>query len=146
MPDLIRYLVRAAGRDANFLLNVGPRPDGTLDPESVERLEGIGEWLAKYGDIDLRHARRADRAAEVGRFDAHRRHGLPARSRPSKAGDDGWLTLSGTEGLDAGSSHCFRRRCRQSKSRTKSTTGCSRSSSARAPTPSTWCSRGQVAA
>jgi alpha-L-fucosidase len=50
VPELIRYLVRAAGADANLLLNVGPRPDGTLQPEAVERLEGMGEWLAVHGE------------------------------------------------------------------------------------------------
>lgn len=47
--DLIHYLVRAAGYNANFLLNVGPKPDGTIQPEFVERLEGIGKWMAKNG-------------------------------------------------------------------------------------------------
>lgn len=47
--ELIGYLVRAAGNDANLLLNVGPRPDGTIQPEAVERLRGLGEWLRTYG-------------------------------------------------------------------------------------------------
>jgi len=47
--ELIHYLVRAAGYDANLLLNIGPRPDGTIQPEFVERLHAIGEWLATYG-------------------------------------------------------------------------------------------------
>jgi alpha-L-fucosidase len=47
--DLVGYLVRAAGNDANLLLNVGPRPDGTIQPEAAERLRAIGQWLAIYG-------------------------------------------------------------------------------------------------
>lgn len=47
---LIHYLVRAAGNNANFLLNVGPRPDGTIQPEFVERLQAIGAWLSKHGE------------------------------------------------------------------------------------------------
>jgi alpha-L-fucosidase len=47
--ELIGYLVRAAGNDANLLLNIGPRPDGTIQPEAVERLRDIGRWLKKYG-------------------------------------------------------------------------------------------------
>jgi alpha-L-fucosidase len=47
--ELIRYLVRAAGMNANFLLNVGPRPDGTIQPECVERLREMGAWLKKNG-------------------------------------------------------------------------------------------------
>jgi alpha-L-fucosidase len=47
---LIQYLVRAAGNDANFLLNVGPMPNGKIQPEFVERLQGMGQWLQKYGE------------------------------------------------------------------------------------------------
>jgi alpha-L-fucosidase len=46
---LIAKLVGAAGRDANLLLNVGPRPDGTIQPEAVERLRAIGDWMKTYG-------------------------------------------------------------------------------------------------
>ena len=46
---LIQDLVKAAGRDANLLLNIGPRPDGTIQPEAVQRLRQIGDWLAVYG-------------------------------------------------------------------------------------------------
>src|SRR5207237_236702 len=47
--DLIGYLVRAAGSDANLLLNIGPRPDGTIQPEAAQRLRDVGRWLATYG-------------------------------------------------------------------------------------------------
>jgi alpha-L-fucosidase len=49
VPELIGYLVRAAGHGANLLLNIGPRPDGTVQPEAAERLREIGRWLSKYG-------------------------------------------------------------------------------------------------
>jgi alpha-L-fucosidase len=47
--ELIGYLVRAAGNDANLLLNIGPRPDGTIQPEAAVRLRALGEWLQTYG-------------------------------------------------------------------------------------------------
>jgi alpha-L-fucosidase len=47
--ELVGYLVRAAGHGANLLLNIGPRPDGTIQPEAVERLRAIGDWLQTYG-------------------------------------------------------------------------------------------------
>lgn len=47
---LIKYLVQTAAKGANLLLNIGPRPDGTLPDESLERLEAIGEWLGRYGE------------------------------------------------------------------------------------------------
>ena len=49
-PELIRYLVRASGRNANLLLNVGPMPNGELPKEAVTRLQDVGQWLNKYGD------------------------------------------------------------------------------------------------
>ena len=45
----IGLLVNVVGRDGNMLLNVGPRPDGQIDPPQVERLREIGAWLGKYG-------------------------------------------------------------------------------------------------
>lgn len=48
--DLIRTLVEVASKGGNFLLNVGPEPDGTIQPEFQERLRTIGKWLAVNGD------------------------------------------------------------------------------------------------
>jgi alpha-L-fucosidase len=48
--ELVQYLVKAAGNNANFLLNVGPMPNGKIQPEFVERLKAIGEWLRVFGD------------------------------------------------------------------------------------------------
>jgi alpha-L-fucosidase len=47
--DLIGYVVRAAGQGGNLLLNVGPRPDGTIQPEAVDRLRQLGEFMAAHG-------------------------------------------------------------------------------------------------
>ncbi|MFN8431296.1 MAG: alpha-L-fucosidase [Spirosomataceae bacterium] len=46
--SLIQYLVKAAGFGANFLLNVGPMPDGTIQPEFTKRLAEIGDWMKVY--------------------------------------------------------------------------------------------------
>jgi len=48
--ELIQYLVKAAGNNANFLLNVGPMPNGKIQPEHVERLKAMGQWLGQFGD------------------------------------------------------------------------------------------------
>ena len=48
--QLIQYLVKAAGNNANFLLNVGPMPTGKIQPEFVERLHAVGEWMRKNGE------------------------------------------------------------------------------------------------
>ena len=50
VTDLVRLLVRAAGKGANLLMNIGPQPNGELPAVAVERLKGVGEWMAKYGE------------------------------------------------------------------------------------------------
>ncbi len=47
---LVRYLVRAASMGANLLLNIGPRPDGRLPDQSLERLREIGRWMRANGE------------------------------------------------------------------------------------------------
>lgn len=48
--DLIHYLVKAAGNNANFLLNVGPKPDGTIQPEFIQHLAEMGKWTKANGE------------------------------------------------------------------------------------------------
>jgi alpha-L-fucosidase len=43
-------LVRAAGNNSNLLMNIGPYPNGEIDPQFVTRLHAVGEWLGKYGE------------------------------------------------------------------------------------------------
>jgi alpha-L-fucosidase len=33
-----------------LLLDVGPTPEGTIQPDFVERLQAVGKWLEVYGD------------------------------------------------------------------------------------------------
>ena len=47
---LIHYLVNAAGRNANLLMNIGPQPDGCLPEVALERLKEVGEWMKTYGE------------------------------------------------------------------------------------------------
>lgn len=48
--QLIHYLVNAAGRNANFLLNVGPMPNGIIQSEFTDTLKEVGKWLHQYGE------------------------------------------------------------------------------------------------
>ena len=47
---LIQLLVRAAGKNANLLMNIGPQPNGELPAIAVQRLKEMGEWMATYGE------------------------------------------------------------------------------------------------
>jgi alpha-L-fucosidase len=48
--ELVQYLVRAAGKNANLLLNVGPMPNGEIPEQAVQRLREVGQWLDKNGE------------------------------------------------------------------------------------------------
>ena len=49
-PELIRMLADIISKNGNLLLNVGPRPDGSIPEPQTEALRGIGEWLAANGE------------------------------------------------------------------------------------------------
>ncbi|MCP5518880.1 MAG: alpha-L-fucosidase [Verrucomicrobiales bacterium] len=48
--QLIRHLVDIASKGGNYLLNVGPKADGSIPPESVERMAAIGAWMRVNGE------------------------------------------------------------------------------------------------
>ncbi len=50
LKECINILVNTVGGDGNLLLNVGPMPNGEIEPRQVERLKQIGQWLGKYGE------------------------------------------------------------------------------------------------
>ena len=43
--EVISILARTAGGDGNLLLDVGPMPDGRIEPRQVDVLEQIGAWM-----------------------------------------------------------------------------------------------------
>jgi alpha-L-fucosidase len=47
---LIQKLVDIVSKGGNFLLNVGPKADGTIPQPSAERLLAMGEWLEVNGE------------------------------------------------------------------------------------------------
>jgi alpha-L-fucosidase len=49
LEQCLHSLVRTAGGDGNLLFNVGPMPDGNIEPVQVDRLKEMGKWLEKYG-------------------------------------------------------------------------------------------------
>ena len=54
--QLVRMFAETIGMGGNMLLDVGPLEDGTLQPDQVERLEGLGDWIrsnseAVYGTV-----------------------------------------------------------------------------------------------
>lgn len=47
---LIRNLIEIASKGGNYLLNIGPKPDGTIPEPSLKRLTEIGEWMKVNGE------------------------------------------------------------------------------------------------
>ncbi len=47
---LIQNLIDIASKGGNYLLNIGPKADGTFPEASIERLRGIGDWMAINGE------------------------------------------------------------------------------------------------
>jgi alpha-L-fucosidase len=47
---VIRNLITCARDAGNYLLNVGPRPDGVVPEDSVHVLEQVGQWMHRNGD------------------------------------------------------------------------------------------------
>ena len=50
VKTIIQYLVKAAGNNANFLLNVGPMPNGNIQQEFIDTLKKVGEWINQFGE------------------------------------------------------------------------------------------------
>jgi alpha-L-fucosidase len=46
----IERLVKVVSRGGNYLLNIGPRGDGSVVEFEAEVLEGMGRWLKDYGE------------------------------------------------------------------------------------------------
>ena len=47
--DIVRNLVTCARGGGNYLLNIGPKPDGSVPEESVRILGAVGKWMARNG-------------------------------------------------------------------------------------------------
>ncbi|MBC8166830.1 MAG: alpha-L-fucosidase [Bryobacteraceae bacterium] len=75
--DLVRLLIDIVSKNGNLLLNIGPRPDGSISELQLDRLNALGRWLdvngegifdtkpwvrssAKEGDADVRFTRKGD--------------------------------------------------------------------------------------
>ncbi|MEO7718919.1 MAG: alpha-L-fucosidase [Capsulimonas sp.] len=45
----IQTLAKCAGGDGNLLLNIGPQPDGAVDPTQADRLRAMAAWMKTRG-------------------------------------------------------------------------------------------------
>ena len=50
LDECLTTMLKTVGGGGNLLFNVGPMPDGRIEPRQVERLKEMGNWLKKYGE------------------------------------------------------------------------------------------------
>ena len=50
VEKLVRNVIDTASKGGNYLLNIGPTPEGEIPQASIERLEGIGKWMSVNGE------------------------------------------------------------------------------------------------
>ncbi|MBN2244971.1 MAG: alpha-L-fucosidase [Candidatus Aminicenantes bacterium] len=50
VEDVIKNLIRIRARGGNMLLNIGPRPDGTISPPDEAILRELGQWMSLFGE------------------------------------------------------------------------------------------------
>ena len=72
--ELLEQLIYSIGLDGNYLLNIGPRADGTIDPKHAERLLEIGGWLKENGEAVYGTRGGPYTAAALGSFDLQRQN------------------------------------------------------------------------
>jgi alpha-L-fucosidase len=48
--EIISMVSKSACRGSNFLLNIGPAPDGSFPPEDRARLKALGAWMKVNGE------------------------------------------------------------------------------------------------
>ena len=46
---VIHTLIEVVAKGGSLLLGVGPKPDGTLTEEAIQRLKEVGKWMSKNG-------------------------------------------------------------------------------------------------
>ncbi|MGB2266932.1 MAG: alpha-L-fucosidase, partial [Akkermansiaceae bacterium] len=50
IESVLHEMIEVISRNGNFLINIGPRADGTIPEPQVERLRAMGDWLAINGE------------------------------------------------------------------------------------------------
>ncbi|MEY4675169.1 MAG: hypothetical protein RL148_2953 [Planctomycetota bacterium] len=49
-PEMVRNLVDIASKGGNYLLNIGPKADGSVPQQSVDALRAMGAWMRQNGE------------------------------------------------------------------------------------------------
>lgn len=94
--ELLYWIVEIASKGGNYLLNVGPKSDGTFPRESVTRLKEIGQWMqingdAIYGTTPWKTSREGPTVLEMAGTEHREKYGFNAEFTDQ----DFWFTQKG---------------------------------------------------
>ena len=78
---LIRNLIDIASKGGNYLLNIGPKGDGSVPAESVKSMQAIGAWMKVNGEAIYGTTASPFAKPRLGPLHAQGRDPLPARLR-----------------------------------------------------------------
>ncbi len=48
--ELIIDLISVVGNNGNYMINLGPRPDGSFEPEQIALMDSLGDWLKTHSE------------------------------------------------------------------------------------------------
>lgn len=93
VEELLYWLVQIVSKGGNYMLNIGPRADGSVPEETVQNLRRIGEWTsinagAIYGTRPWRIAHEGPAEYEITDTEQREREGFKA----SISAADFWFT------------------------------------------------------
>ena len=77
---IVRNLITCARDTGNYLLNIGPKPDGSIPEESVRILTAVGKWMDRNGTSIYQYRYVPAAAVELREFHAQGQHAVHARA------------------------------------------------------------------
>ena len=77
---IVRNLITCARDGGNYLLNIGPKADGSIPEESVRILTAVGKWMDRNGDTIYQSEMCQPRRSNYAELHAQRQHAVHARA------------------------------------------------------------------
>ena len=101
--EKVRDLAFVAARGGNYLLNIGPKGDGSIVEFEKQLLQGVGRWLRTNGEAIFGSAARAVAATRFRLCRVAARPDIPVRSKPARRRRPARAGMGGGDPSGAGS-------------------------------------------
>jgi alpha-L-fucosidase len=96
-PEVLYWIVEIASKGGNYLLNIGPKGDGSVPRESIDLLQEVGRWMSINGEAIYGTEKWTTR------FEGSNRTEMKNTTQRAKEGfnleftsEDFWFTTKGT--------------------------------------------------